>query len=134
MSFLSANGARWRRNAGFALGLLITIAGVLIATTPARADCAAGMVPTVDGMCMPRGNTDCGVGRGSCAPGLVCKSGSGCMPIGDVDCGPTRGSCPAGNVCMKGSGCMPAGSVDCSDGTYCSAGSYCSPDGKCRKY
>jgi hypothetical protein len=134
MLFLSANGARLRCLAAFAVVLLLTVAGMLISAAPARADCAPGMVPTADGMCMPQGNMDCGVGRGSCAPGLVCKSGSGCMPIGDIDCGATRGSCPAGNVCMKSSGCMPAGSVDCGDGTYCSAGSYCSSDGKCRRY
>src|SRR5258708_37159915 len=101
MFFVSANVARLRRNAGFAVALLLAIGGMLVSTAPARADCASGMVPTVDGMCMPRGNTDCGVGRGSCAPGLGCKIGSGCLPIGDIDFGPTRGSCPPGNVGIK---------------------------------
>ncbi len=73
-----------------------------------RGGCAAGMLPTGDGYCIPRGADYCGGGR-------HCMNGA-CLPGG-------RGCCPFGSHWRTTDGyCVPRNAAYCGGGRYCTSG------------
>lgn len=116
--------------------------------------CPVGSQCTSDGMCMPRGNTECG--DHSCRQGSYCGSRNICVAEGATDCG-NGTTCSAGKKCSRdnkhcldqdtldcgsffcrlgskcGSGnkCLDQSAADCGNGSSCSAGTLCRRGGGC---